>query len=77
MAVPREGNGPGPYWTPAYGTALSASRYCGNPHLTKAQGSRRIDELQEKTGRGAHGHAQGSGTSQIEEVAQESRYTGA
>ena len=45
--------------------------------LTKAQASRRIDELQEKTGRGAHGHAPAGGTSQIEEVAQESRYTGA
>lgn len=45
--------------------------------LTKAQASRRIHELQEKTGRGAHGQPQGGSTSQIEEVAQESRYTGA
>jgi DUF3072 family protein len=44
--------------------------------LTKAQASKRIDELQEKTGRGAHGQRRDE-TSQTDEAAQVSGYTGA
>jgi hypothetical protein len=55
--------------------------------LSKAQASKRIDELQAKTGRGAHGQGHGSGkangndenagASQTEETTRESGYTGA
>ena len=58
-------------------TLCEEARQPFDEKLTKAQASRRIDELQEKTGRGAHGPPQSGGTSQIEELARESRYTGA
>jgi Protein of unknown function (DUF3072) len=45
-------------------------------NLTKAQASKRIDELQEKTGRGAHAQRQGQ-TGQTEDAAQDSGYNGA
>jgi hypothetical protein len=48
--------------------------------LTKAQASRRIDELQEQTGRGQHGHAQpagpGDAQDQVEETTQSSGFSG-
>jgi hypothetical protein len=45
-------------------------------NLTKARASTRIDELQEKTGRGAYGHARDA-AAQSDESAQGSGYTGA
>lgn len=44
--------------------------------LTKADASRRIDELQDKTGRGAHEHHRHEAP-HTEEAAQETRYTDA
>ena len=46
-------------------------------NLTKAQASKRIDELQARTGRGQQKEDHTTSSSQVEEVAQESRYTGA
>jgi hypothetical protein len=45
-------------------------------NLTKAQASRRIDELQQKTGRGTPGQRHGEQSS-TEDAAQDSGYTGA
>ena len=45
--------------------------------LTKADASKRIDDLQAKTGRGQKKEDTAAADSQVEEVAQESGYTGA
>jgi hypothetical protein len=42
-------------------------------NLTKAQASKRIDELQAQTGRGQHGHAT---TEQVDETIERSGFTG-
>ena len=45
-------------------------------NLTKAQASKRIDELQAQTGRGQHGKEVHGGTDQVEETMQNSGFTG-
>ena len=52
-------------------------------NLTKAEASKRIDELQEKTGRGTHGHGEardgqpaGGATNQVEESTVASGFSG-
>ena len=58
-------------------TLCEEAKEAFDEQLTKAQASKRIDELQAKTGRGQQKQDATSSRSEVEEVAQVSRYTGA